>query len=194
MADRELSSPELLRQLLDYDPLTGYLTWRWRSREMFDREQDWKRWNKCYAGTPALSSPSLKGYRHGHILGKRCSAHHAAWAISHGVWPKEQIDHINGSPGDNRLVNLRQVSNQENLRNQPLRSSNTSGFIGVGWNKATRKWYAKICVSGKTINLGQFVDIRDAVAARKRADADFGFHENHGRPLVPGRSTPRNQV
>ena len=43
--------------------------------------------------------------------------HHAVWAVCKGRWPKQQIDHINGNKQDNRIENLREVSDGENKMN-----------------------------------------------------------------------------
>ena len=42
------------------------------------------------------------------------SVHHAVWAVCKGRWPEQQIDHINGNKHDNRIENLREVSQSEN--------------------------------------------------------------------------------
>lgn len=60
-------------------------------------------------------------------------------------------------------------------------SHNTSGVIGVFWNKGVGKWTAKIKKNQITTNLGNFINFEDAVSARKKAEEDLGFHMNHGR-------------
>jgi hypothetical protein len=40
-----------------------------------------------------------------------------AWFMYYGKWPEKVIDHINGNPADNRICNLRDVSQQENTLN-----------------------------------------------------------------------------
>ena len=49
------------------------------------------------------------------------------------------------------------------------------GFPGVHWSKASRKWRARISVSGNRVSLGRFDSFEDAVAARKRAEVEFGL-------------------
>jgi hypothetical protein len=97
----------------------------------------------------------------------------------HGYWPDE-IDHINGDRADNRLSNLREVSNIENQRNKVLPRNNKSGHIGVSWNKDSKKWMARITINYKLKQVGQFSTIEEAVAARKEAERKFGFSERHG--------------
>ena len=184
MAKRQLPSPEVLRQLLSYDHETGKLFWKERGPEMFSSESGrvlnaCSIWNSRYAGKEALTAIDPKGYLRGSVLGIGISAHRVAWAIHYCQWP-DTIDHINGIKTDNRLVNLRSVSVAENQRNQKTHSSNTSGHRGVYAN--SRGWTAQIKVDRKARHLGHFRSFGEAVAARVRAEARFGFHENHGRP------------
>lgn len=114
------------------------------------------------------------------IAGKLYLLHRVIWLMVYGEWPGE-VDHINGDASDNRLVNLRDVTHEENGRNQRLRSNNQSGALGVCWHKGSRKWRAVIVVNNKQIHIGMFADKVDAMAARKSAEKKYGFHNNHGR-------------
>ena len=172
--------PELLRELIDYNPETGAMTWLERPESMFPRERLFKMWNTRYANTPALNYLNHHGYLVGWILGRRYQSHRVAWAIHYGEWPDGQIDHINHDRSDNRITNLRVVTNQENHKNMSHRCDNTSGVVGVYWYKRTKKWKAEIRVSGRCIHLGYFKDFDKAVTARKEAERRYDFHENHG--------------
>ena len=100
-------------------------------------------------------------------------------------YPPEYTDHINGDGTDNRRINLRSVTPQENCRNRRLHNNNTSGVAGVMWFPVTNRWRAQIKNKGKNNHLGYFKDFNDAVIARKMAEYEMGFHPNHGtnRPL-----------
>ena len=179
-------TPETLRKLLRYEPDTGKLFWLERTTDMFDdgirsAEQRCRMANSRNTGKEALTA-SCHGYRMGRVNYARVSAHRVIWAMVNGEWPVDQIDHINGVRDDNRIENLREVSTQENLRNQKVRSTNTSGKTGVYRRGKTSAWYAQIVVSGKCIHIGTFSDKNLAIEARKDADSDYGFHQNHGRP------------
>lgn len=91
------------------------------------------------------------------------------------------IDHINGDPSDNRFVNLRNVSHQDNGRNMKLNKASTSGCPGVGFDKRRNVWCARIHLNYRNKFLGQFKSFDEAVAARRAAEVEFGFHENHGQ-------------
>ena len=181
-----LPSPETLRNLLRYDPQTGYLFWRERGVEWFchgryTADRSCRSWNAQYAGARAFTASDGGGYRQGTVLGRKVLAHRVVWAIVKGVWPDQTIDHINGLKNDNRIANLRDVSSVDNGRNQRLSRASTSGVAGVWWSKKRKKWWASIKVDQKSIYLGEYGDISSAVIARKTAERKYGFHENHGK-------------
>lgn len=189
MATKPLPSPEALRQLLRYEPETGKLFWLERCSAMFPdgsgrytADRSCRIWNIKYAGKEAITSidPSL-GYKKGSIWNVKCYAHRIVWALVDGSWPEHDIDHINGDRADNRWENLRAVTRKMNARNAKRRSTNTSGMMGVQWHTGNERWRAQIMVDGKNISLGCYEKFEDACAARKAAERQYGFHENHGR-------------
>lgn len=91
-----------------------------------------------------------------------------------------QVDHINGDGLDNRRANLRLASHTENNRNTRTPINNTSGFKGVAWHAANRKWRAYIKVENRQKYLGLFATAEAAHAAYCLA-ADQ-FHGNFGSP------------
>lgn len=97
------------------------------------------------------------------------------WLYVYGVWPSRFIDHIDHNPSNNRIVNLRDVSASDNMRNRRLGRHNTSGAHGVRFDKLSGRWTASI-----NINLGSFDRRQDAVDARKSAEVKFGYHPLHG--------------
>jgi hypothetical protein len=157
---------EIVRQLLEYDG--EHLRWKVN------------RTGTARKGTIAGSTASKK-YRTIKIFGKTHSAHRVIWLIVHGHWPKHQIDHIDGNPLNNRIDNLRDVTPTENSQNMKRPSHNTSGRIGVYWDKCKRKWAAYIKVGQKQTGLGRFNHKHEAIAARQLAEEKHGFHPNHGR-------------
>jgi hypothetical protein len=180
MHTKDLPDIEELRNLLRYDFKTGELFWLPRDASLFKTERSYKTWNTRY-GSKQAGGLNNGGYFLVGLSGRRFFAHRVAWAIHHGAWPVDQIDHINGEPGDNRIANLREVTHQVNLKNQKLRCDSTSGVVGVSWHKRSAKWCAHIGVDGKLNHLGYFDSIEDAAAARAEAETEHNFHENHGR-------------
>jgi hypothetical protein len=172
---------KILRQLLDYSPETGVLIWRKRSNEFFKKDVDARRWNAKNAGKEAFTFSDERGQKAGAIFGKTFSAHRVIWAWMTGRWPAQEIDHINGNPSDNRWVNLRAVTHQENCQNRSIRADNKSGVQGVRKKQSTGRWIAYISVKGKAKHIGSFKCKTAAVFARMKAETDFKYHPNHGR-------------
>lgn len=84
------------------------------------------------------------------------------------------IDHIHGKEtrNDNRKCNLRIATRSQNNMNCNVANSNT-GFLGVHKVKQSGKFRAYIIVDRKQINLGDFENLEDAVAARKKAEKKY---------------------
>ena len=157
-----------VRELFDYDTKTGNLIWKV---------------TKCNRGIAGSVAGCIhpNGYRLISIDSSNYRAHRLVWLHHYGEWPEEFLDHINGVKTDNRLSNLRLATAVINLRNQKLRKTNSSGVCGVRWHKASNKWVATIHVNGKENHLGLFENKEDAIAARKQAEFEYGFHPNHGQ-------------
>jgi len=165
-----------LKEVLNYDPETGVFTWLTSPG------------NRVAIGGAAGSACKVTcGKSYQRIMYKNIPyyAHRLAWLYVYGSFPEKDIDHIDGNGLNNKIDNLRAVTHQENGRNRRQSSANTSGCTGVTFYKRDKKWYSHICINGKMINLGFYIDWSDAVCARKSAEIKYGFHENHGavRPL-----------
>lgn len=121
------------------------------------------------------------GYRKVRLNYAQTYEHRLIWELHNGPIPEGmEIDHINHIRDDNRIENLRLVSRRENTRNSSIRSDNTSGVVGVGFDKRQGKWYAQIIVNGERVSLGRFTEKSDAITARIEAERKYGFHDNHG--------------
>lgn len=185
MAGYQLPSQEVLRQLLDYDPDSGVMRWKHRGREWFSSssrrkaETSMNAWNARYAGSLAFTSLHKDGYKSGGLLGMSVLAHRVLWALVYGEWP-DCLDHINGNPSDNRIQNLRAVSQDVNNKNR--RRSKSGSVLGV--YQRGRRWAAYIGARPKRIHLGQFGCQTAAMIARKKAERELGYHPNHGREVA----------
>ncbi len=94
-------------------------------------------------------------------------------------------DHKNTNGLDNTRGNIRICTPAQNAQNRRISSQNTSGYKGVCWNKARRKWQSKIGVAGKQETVGYFSClIKAAKAYDARAIELFG---EFARPNFPER-------
>lgn len=144
---------ERIRELLHYDPETGVFTWRRRADSRFDR------WVNRVVGYP-----DKDGYLTIRIGGKNYFLHRLAWLHAYGIWPTGQIDHINASKTNNKLANLRDVTQSVNMQNRQRALANSkSGVLGVSWKQG--RWRAQIKIEGKVFHIGHFTSIDDASIA-----------------------------
>lgn len=84
------------------------------------------------------------------------------------------FDHIDRNELNNRRYNLRPCTISQNNTNKTIQRNNTSGVIGVCWDKRRGKWMAYIHVEkGKSKFLGYFYDKEQAIIARLNAEAKY---------------------
>jgi hypothetical protein len=98
--------------------------------------------------------------------------------------PDISVDHINHIEWDNRKENLRLCSHDENMFNRIKKSNNTSGVIGVNYEKDSNKWRARLWIKGKLMFSKRFNNFDDAVKARKDAEKKY-FGEFAYNPDAP---------
>jgi hypothetical protein len=67
---------------------------------------------------------------------------------------KIEVDHINHKPSDNRLKNLRLVTQRQNTSHK--KKKGTSKYPGVSWDPVSQKWKAQIHAKAKKENLGRY--------------------------------------
>lgn len=110
-----------------------------------------------------------KGYPVANIGPKPTTLHRYLLQLPKGVLG----DHINGNTLDNRKCNLRACTHQENSYNRGINKNNKSGVTGVRWDKAAKKWAARITIEHSNKNLGYFDDFTEAVKARRAAEIKY---------------------
>jgi len=138
---------EYLTYLLSYDCATG----------LFTRE--------VTTGTTAIKGMTVgsahnQGYISVSINRNKYLLHRLAWFYVHKEWP-EVIDHINGDKKDNRIANLRSVTQYENTLNR----KKYKGFQGVHWCSQQGRYKAKIKIDKKTVYIGSFKCPKEAEKA-----------------------------
>ena len=130
------SSMNLL-DVLSYNPMTGAFTWKVNV-------------GRAYVGDVAGTVNNRAGALVIGFKGKRILAHRLAWFVHYGIWPKGDIDHINGNAKDNRIDNLRDVSHAVNTQNiRKAHKDNRSGLLGV--SKAGKRYLAQLNHKGERV-------------------------------------------
>jgi hypothetical protein len=131
MTDRILTQADI-KTLVDYDPETGFFS---------------------------KKGLAVGNYNNGYLVinlrGKPYKAHRMAWTYMYGEWLLDEaiVDHKNGLRHDNRIENLRVVNHQENMQNK-VKPQGDNPFLGVTYDRFSKKWKAAITVDGKRIGLG----------------------------------------
>ena len=136
---KDLPTPEELRNAFDYDPETGHIKPRGSTRYSAIRDGKAK-----YASYVTVR-----------LNGRQYQAHRVIWAMVHGKWPDGVIDHINGICSDNRIENLRDVSQKENLRNTPS-ARGVPRYKKVAQDKMSGLWKSYYYSDGKIHVIGEY--------------------------------------
>lgn len=188
-------SYENVGRFLRYDPDAGKFFWQPRTPDMFEdskvtREGSCRAWNTKHAGKEATiyqydSRPATVL-----LCGKQYTANKIACLLKTGHWPKHHIRHMDGDKSNLRWSNLC-LSLQEKVlvRDLPpiglgpqieafwrtrnvLPLDETNPHKGVSWHKSNRCWQAYISINNKRVHIGNFIDLNEAIAARKKAEDD----------------------
>lgn len=165
----EALTVERLRDALYYDPETGFFTWRESSARI--------------AKGLRAGGATGNGYHFIGIDARRYLAHRLAWLYVHGRWPEHFIDHINGDPSDNRLVNLREANNAQNSHNRSVTSRSATGLKGV--SRKGKRFKAQITVDYHIIPLGVFDTPEEAHVAYRAAAIRFQGAFAHAQTTSP---------
>lgn len=144
---------EQVRKWLDYDPETGRFDWRDPPRAVLIKS------------VRADVRYRRAGYRKISVNERMYLAHRLAWLHYYGEWPANYVDHINRDRADNRIVNLRDVTQAQNSRNTTSRSATLPKGLAYRPCKRGDRWSASIAVDGKHWALGTFIRVTDAYAA-----------------------------
>lgn len=169
MADSSIITAARLREVLDYDPHTGWFTWRVMIGQ------------RCRVGARAGTIRKDRRVRRSiNIDGRYYAEQNLAWLYMTGRWPEHEIDHENTDATDNHWENLRPATRVQNNQNTRRRADNTSGFKGVHVHENGR-YYARVQVNGKRLFVGSFETLEEATAAiTKRRQELHGEFCNHG--------------
>lgn len=158
-----LTGPEVsltadrLKEILDYDETSGIFRYR--------KQRGIQETGAIAGQISKKSSWNGGGYRVIYIDGRGYGANRLAWFYVHGIWPADQVDHVNAVRDDNRIANLRLATRTQNMANCRKRANNTTGLKGAYWHKAARRWMSSIQCAGVYEYLGLFDTKEEAHAA-----------------------------
>jgi hypothetical protein len=162
-------SREALIEALNYDPQTGFFTWKNEHRSH-------------KAGDRADKSADKDRYRCVNFNGGSYPAHHLAWFYVYGVWPR-QLDHKDRNGCNNAISNLREASYSQNQGNTRARRNNKLGVKGIC--RTGNRYRSMISPGGKTQHLGSFKTKEEAAKAYLIAAqayyGEFAFHLDEQR-------------
>lgn len=131
-----------------------------------DKKYRW-RGGKREKWTKLCDTNNSDGYKIMNIDKKEIKQHRILYEKYYNIKIPEnmKIDHINGIKYDNRIVNLRMVTNQQNCQNRKgPNKTNTSGHKNISFKKDRRKWRVNI----GTTDYGDFIKIEDAIIKRNK--------------------------
>ena len=157
---KPLPSQARLRELLDYDPLTGGLVWKLSPA------------NNIPAGSPVGGQGSSNN-RTARIDGGRYPTQRLIWKLVTGDDPPHLVDHKNGNFTDNSWENLRLATHSQNNANKRLKSSTSGLPKGVFRSRSGRRYGASVKFSGVSHFLGYFDTPDEAHQAYRKAAIDL---------------------
>lgn len=142
--DRSLTQARL-KELFEYDQLTGIFTRRIATGR-----------HGCHKAGEIAGTHHPDGCVHIGLNHTTWKAHRLAWLYVHGAMPTGVIDHINGNRSDNRIANLRDVTQSVNLQNmRRAKSTSKTGFLGAVPLKNGR-FAACLVVDGRNKQVGVY--------------------------------------
>jgi hypothetical protein len=115
------------------------------------------------------------GYKCISINKKSVLIHRLIYESVYGQIPKNLvIDHINGNKTDNRIANLRAVTQASNCQNRhKVRKDSKAGMLGVEAYGVNGKFCARIMRNGKRYTIGTYDNKHDAKLAYDIASMFF---------------------
>lgn len=137
----ELFSQELIKSIFDYN--NGHLYWKIKySRKVIVGKQAGYRNPKDNREVICLSGNMFFTYR-------------LIFFYFNGWWP-EEIDHADRNPANNKIENLRPATRSQNKINRRSRIGSSSKYLGVNFDKRSKKWVSRIRINGKSTQIGSF--------------------------------------
>lgn len=149
---------ERLLEHLVYDPEEGDFTWI-------------KALSNAAAKLTRAGTINSQGYHVIRIDGRLYRRGRLAYFYMTGEWPDE-IDHIDGRQWNDKWINLRNATSQQNKQNRTVRYDNALLAKGIAQLPSGR-FNAYIKHNYVSRNLGTFDTLGEAISARKAAEIEL---------------------
>src|SRR5260370_37261026 len=94
---------------------------------------------------------------------------------------QQEVDHGDGNGLNNRRLNIRGTTRQQNAQNQGRKGDRK--FRGLSWDKENQKWMVLIRTNGRRVLIGRFVD--EEAAARAYDEAAKRYHAEFANLKLP---------
>lgn len=146
-------SVEIVKLWFSYNPETGILSRKLKGR----------------SSTPDILNPIRERVD---LLGTRYRVTHIIWALYHGKWPDEFIDHKDHNRRNNRIVNLREASRIQNGQNRLSNNVNGKG-VTFRQDRNSYPWQAQIQFERRKLHLGFYNSKEEAAEAYKQAAIEY---------------------
>jgi hypothetical protein len=85
---------------------------------------------------------------------------------------------VDRNKSNNAIANLREATHAQNQQNKKTYANNLSGHKGVSWYSLRSKWRVRIQHNKRSILVGFFNTLEEAVHARRNAEAALHTHAN----------------
>jgi len=157
-----------------------------RLHELFDYRDDgnliWKvNKARAKAGDVAGCEAACNGivYKQVKVDGKIYKLHRLVFAWHHGFMPA-YVDHKDRNGLNNRIDNLREATQSQNMQNCKMKRSNTSGERNVYWHARACRWFVRLSIGGRTKNFGTYESLEEAsLVAHLAREKHFGEFARH---------------
>lgn len=106
--------------------------------------------------------------------GKTVLRAHIIWFVAKGFWPTLTIDHWNVVKSDDRIDNLRHVTNSTQMLNRYY-SKNRTLPPGIVFNKQNKRYVAYIWRDHKADQLGSSKNLDEIIEVLNAAREDYGI-------------------
>ena len=145
------------RRIYQYDAINGGLIW-------INHKNPKRTWPAI--GTP-VGGDDGHGYKMCLLLGHKFKVHQIVWLVVNGELPPGSIDHIDGDRRNNRIENLRVVTDHQNSMNLASCKCDTAGVKRNHYRKTQlkRPYSAVVQHLGRKHSFGSYATIGEARAA-----------------------------